>query len=287
MRLAALLALACALVGCAPEPQAPPKPKSLTRVTLNLNPSLTYGPLMIAKDEGFFADEGIDAELVSLDSNSALAALLSGKLDVLSTGVRSGVFNMILRGQPLQIVADKGHSVGGDCTSEAFVAPPEMAARIAERGTLRGERVAVVRGGVAEYLVARLLAHHKVSAKDVVMVNLPQGTPVTSRSKLDAIRYVGEPHLSSLLHDKAARVINTTEEVAPGHQSTVIVYGKRLLRDDVELGRRVMRAYLRGVRRYNEGKSERNVAIVSRYSKLPVEVVGKSCWVSVANDGTV
>jgi NitT/TauT family transport system substrate-binding protein len=282
----AVVAIALAFFACAKKVE-PPATKSLTRVTLNLNPSITYAPLMIAKDEGFFTDEGIDAELVSLDSNSALAAAVAGKLDVLSAGVRSGVFNMIRRGEPLQIVADKGHSTKGDCVQEAFVAPPAMAKRIAARGTLRGERLAVIRGGIAEYLIARLLDHYSLSNDDVVLVNLPQGSPVSSRSTLDAIRYVGEPHLSSLVADGAAAVVATPEEVAPGHQSTIIVYGKRLLRDDPDLGRRFMRAYLRGVRRFNEGKTERNLAIISRYTKLPPELIRASCWISIASDGRI
>jgi len=285
-----LLLIALALVACAKQPEQPAtsatKPQ-LTKVTLNLNPSLTYGPLMIAKAEGFFAAEGIDAEFASLDSNSALAATVAGKLDVLSAGVRSGVFNMIRRGEALQVVADKGHSQKTDCTAEAFVAPPAMAQRIAEKKSIRGERIALVRGGVAEYLIVRLLEHFDVTANDVVLVNLPQGAPVSSREQLDAIRYTSEPHLSSLVAGNAAKIIATTEEVAPGHQSTIIVYGKRLLRDDPELGRRFMRAYLRGVRRFNEGLTDRNVAIFSRYTKLPPEIIRKTCLTSIANDGRV
>lgn len=282
-----LLFVALALIACAKQPEQKTAAPQLTKVTLNLNPSMTYGPLMIAKDEGFFAAEGIDAELVSLDSNSALAAAVAGKLDVLSAGVRSGVFNMIRRGEPLQIVADKGHSAKTDCVQEAFVAPPATAERIAKSGTIRGERIAVFRGGIAEYLIARFIEKYELTNEDVVLVNLPQGAPVTSRDKLDAIRFVGEPNLSSLVADGAARIIATTEEVASGHQSTIIVYGKRMLRDDPELGRRFMRAYLRGVQRFNEGKTERNVAILSRYTKLPPEIIRKACWIAIANNGRV
>lgn len=277
---AVLIAMACS------REVSPPKQRD--HVTLNLNPSMTYAPLMIAKDEGFFAAEGIDAELVSLDSNSALAALTAGKLDVLSAGVRSGIFNMILKGVPIQIVADRSHSTPGPCAFDAFVAPTDMAKRIAAAGgSLRGERVAVVRGGTAEYLTEKLLERAHTSAADVVLVQMPQGSLVAGGGKIDAVRFIGEPHLSALVADGSTRIIATIEELAPGVEGTVLVYGKRLLRDDADLGRRVMRAYLRGVRRYNEGKTERNVAIIARYTKLPADVVRRSCWVSVANDGRV
>ncbi len=282
---ALLLVLATA---CAREPERVQQAASpRTRVTLNVNPSMTYAPLMIAKDEGFFAAEGIDAELVSLESNAALAALVAGKIDVLSCGVRSGLFNMILRGTPMHVVADKGHSRPG-CAAEAFVAPAAMARRIADAGgELRGERVAVVRGGVAEYLVARLLERRKLTLADVIAIPMPQGSPVSSRDRIEAVRYTGEPNLSALIAEGATSIVATTEEVEPGHQSAVLVYGKRLLRDDPLLGEKFMRAYLRGVRQYNQGKSERNVAIISRYTKLPAESIRASCWVAIADDGHV
>lgn len=257
------------------------------RVRLNVNPTLTYGPIMIASDEGYFAAEGIDAELVSLDSNSAVAAAASGGLDVLSAGVRSGVFNMILKGVPMQVVADKGYSKAGACASEAFIAPAQTARRIATTRTLRGERVALTRGGTIEFLSDRLLEHYKTAPTDVVIVQLPHGTAASSRDKVDAVRFASEPNLSSALAEGWAAAVATTEEVAPGHQTAILVYGKRLLRDDPELGRRFMRAYLRGVRRFNEGKTPRNVAILARHTRLPPDLIRRSCWITIAGDGRI
>ena len=281
-----LLLLFAAILGCSRKAETP-APHRLTPVSVNLNPSLTYAPIMIAKDEGFFADEGIDLQLASLDSNSGLAALVAGKLDVLSTGVRAGIFNMIRRGVPIAIVADKSHSSAHGCSAEAFAASPEMARRIAAKGSLRGERLAVVRGGVGEYLMAMLLERYKATEKDVVLVQMPQGSPITSGQELDAVRYLAEPHLSSMTAAGTVQRVATSDEVAPGHLSTVIVYGKRMLRDDPELGRRFMRAYLRGVRRFSEGKSDRNVAILARWTKMTPEEIRAACWFTAAQDGRV
>jgi NitT/TauT family transport system substrate-binding protein len=285
------IALLCVLLpvlpACARKQETTAKEAAprLTRVTLNVNPTISYAPLMIAKEEGFFAAEGIDAELVSLDSNGALAALVAGKIDVLSTGVRAGVFNMILAGRPIQVVADKGHS-SAKCSGEAFVAPAAMAERIAGRG-LRGERIAIVRGGIAEYVTERLLESRKVTVADVVAIPMPQGTHVSSRQQIEAVRYIGEPTLSVLLAEGATKLVATGQELAPGHQVSLLVYGKKLLRDDPELGRRFMRAYLRGVRQFNAGKTQRNMDIVGRFTKLPPETTRGACWVVIANDGRI
>ena len=266
-----------------PEEPAPAAASGRSKITLNFNPTMTYSPLMIARDEGYFDEEGIDVEMVSLDSNSALAALVAGKIDVLSSGVRSGVFNMIQRGETLQVVAGKGNQ-GDSCSPEAFIAPTAMAQRIAAAGgNLRGERVAIIRGGITEYLVEQLLAHQNLSVADVVAISMPHGAPASSRDKLEAVRYIGEPNLSLLLTEGSMSVVSTADQVAPRHQSTFVVYGKRLLQDDPELGRRFMRAYLRAVRQFNSGKSDRNVEILSRHTKLPPEILRQSCW-TVTND---
>lgn len=235
-----------------------------------------------------FAQEGIDVELVSLDSNSAVTAAAVGKLDVLSVGLRAGVFNLILKGVPLQIVADRGHSDAQHCSSDAFIAPIALKKQIeAAGGDLRGQRVATIRGGVMEYLTVRLLAMHGRTMNDVVMMQMPQGSAFSSRDALDAVRLVSDPTLSIGLSEGWAGVVATAERVAPGHQMAILVYGKRLLHDDPQLGRRFMRAYLRGVRRYSEGKTERNIAILSRYTKLPPELIRRACWITIANDGRI
>jgi NitT/TauT family transport system substrate-binding protein len=281
-------ALALLLLAAACSKPAPETARPLTKVTLNVNPTMTYAPLMIAKDEGFFAQEGIDARFVSLDPNSAVAAAATGQLDVLSAGIRSGVFNMMLKGVPLQIVADKGRSAARTCSAEAFIAPVAMARRIAANGgNPRGERLAFIRGGTAEFVTVRMLEQHGLKLADMEVVQLPQGTAATSHDNIDAIRYTTEPNLSDALAEGWASTVVETETVAPGHQTAVLLYGKRLLRDDPELGRRFMRAYLRGVRRYNEGKTDRNVAIVSRHTKLPPAILRRACWITIAPDGRI
>lgn len=276
------------LAGCDAERPVPSGKGGLTRLTLNVNPTLTYAPIMIAKDEGFFEQEGIDAELVSLDSNSAVTAATVGKIDVLSAGVRSGVFNMILRGLPLQVVADKGHSGPEECVADAFIAPLAAAARIEKAGgSLRGERVVLVRGGVMEFLTMKLLEWNQLQPEDVTILHLPQGSAASSRDEVDAVRLITEPNLSAALSEGWAKTIVSAQDVAPGHQLAMLLYGRRLLQDEPELGHRFMRAYLRGVRRYREGKTDRNVAILARHTKLPEEVIRRACWTAISGDGRI
>jgi NitT/TauT family transport system substrate-binding protein len=288
LQIAALLFL---LLGCTREqPVAPNAPKPLTKVRVNLNPTMTYAPFMIANDEGFFAEEGIEAELVRIDANSALVALTTGELDVMSGPIRSGLFNIMLRKAPVRIVADKGQlRPTDDCVLEAFGAPKKVYDRIqAAGGSVRGQKFALIRGGFTEFMIDKFLAQQKLTRKDVEFLQISPGDmTVSAKRQIEAIRYLQEPNLSNGLSKGLYQVVAAAESVAPGQQHGVTMYGKRLRLDDPELGRRFMRAYLRGVRRYNEGKTKRNVEIISRHTKLPLEIIQRSCWLPIASDGQV
>ena len=46
-----------------------------------------------------------------------------------------------------------------------------------------------------------------------------------------------------------------------------------------------MIAYLKGVRQYNQGKTDRNVEIIAKYTEMTPEEVKGSCWMSMRSDG--
>jgi NitT/TauT family transport system substrate-binding protein len=287
------IALAAVAVSCArdeePRPAQPlaQSPAKAT-VKINLNPNLGYAPIVIAMEEGFFADENVEISPQTIDSNQAMLAITTGDLDVLSSPVRAGLFNMMARGVNLQIVADRGHSRRDGCNAEAFLAPVATAERVARRGTFKGEKFALIRGGNTEYLIERVLETNGLTRADIELVQLPQGDMISSVGRrIDAIRYTVEPHLSRLVGEGTMKVVVEMEQIAPGNQLSVIVFGPRLLETEPEVGRRFIRAYLRGVRRYNEGKTDRNVAIIAKHTKLPQEMIRRACWQTMSSDGHI
>jgi NitT/TauT family transport system substrate-binding protein len=291
-RIAAACALALVLAACGREqtatPANAPAARKLTTVNANYNTNMGYAVFYIGKKEGFFEQEGIDLQLVPIEAQSSLIALTTGKIDVLGTPIRSGLFNVMTRGVDVQIVADRGHLDPVKCQAEAFTAPPDTAARVEKKG-FKGENFALIRGGNMEFQISQLLRQHGLTIADVNLMQLPQGGDyLTSQSKkLDAVRYMQEPNLSGALASGAVKVVARVDAASAGQPLAIVAYGKRLLRDDPELGRRFMRAYLRSVRRMNEGKTDRNVQLVSEGTKLPPEIVRRACWTSLADDGRI
>ena len=67
-----------------------------------------------------------------------------------------------------------------------------------------------------------------------------------------------EPEVTQALDSGAAEIWIPGHLIAPDFQSTFLLFGERLLERERDLGKRFMRAYLRGVERYlEEEKSPR------------------------------
>ena len=48
-----------------------------------------------------------------------------------------------------------------------------------------------------------------------------------------------------------------------------------------------MTAILQGIRQYNQGKTDRNVEIISKYTSQTPDLVRQACWQPMRDDGSV
>ena len=71
-------------------------------------------PIFIGVEKGFFKEFGIEPELVYFQAAQPIAtALAAGQLDVGATGLTAALYNIVLGGEQLWIVADKGREWPG------------------------------------------------------------------------------------------------------------------------------------------------------------------------------
>ena len=66
-----------------------------------------------------------------------------------------------------------------------------------------------------------------------------------------------------------------------------MTFGKHLVVDDREAGARFLAGYLKGVRQYNEGKTERNLQIIAEATGESIDLLKAACWVPVRADGSI
>jgi len=138
------------------------------RVIRNLH--LSHGPLLLAEEAGYFAEEGLKIEFVDMSrGEESLIALLSGEVDVLPGPLHPGLLTAIARGGDVRIVAG-GNSLGPGCTYHAIVLRPGLTREAAQR---RIRRLDASRDGSTRYLAGRLLATRGIDIDTLDTIKLP------------------------------------------------------------------------------------------------------------------
>lgn len=258
---------------------------------VSLSRYFANAPLLIAREEGFFADEGLDVEFVDhVGSASQLApALAQGRVDVVASGVTTGILNAIGHGERIRLVADRGSYTPHGCSSSAVVARRGLLEPGRELGAedVRGRRFATSSPSSGSvYVIEALLDSLGLTLEDVETDYVPSVGQLDALNN-GAVDFVPaiEPHLTKLVA-AGHRIAMPDERILPGFHSGAIMFGRRPL-EDRDAGRRFARAYLRAVRQYNEGKTERNVEVLSRATRLDPATVRAICWPPLRADGRI
>ena len=276
-----LLIIACLALGCESDTGEAELIKLSVAFTLNL----TMAPVFITHAEGFFEEQGLDVELVGIESAAtALPALLQGRLDVLPGPLSPSFFNAITRGGRLRLVGDKGTFMADDCFHQALV----VSAKTIERGepiVLR--RVGTAKDPFFQFFVERALLENGFDPADIELVHVPQAAEYDAivAGRLDAAM-IGEPWLTRILK-KGGVVWTPTNELLDGYNYSAFVFGPRLLDQDPELGERFAVAMLKGIRRYNEGKTARNLEILGDALGHDPDELRDVCWPAMRDDGQI
>jgi ABC-type nitrate/sulfonate/bicarbonate transport system substrate-binding protein len=252
----------------------------------------SYGPFFIAQEEGFFAEEGLAVEFVKFDSGAQMIpSLEQGQIDAAATGPSIGFFNAIARNGDMKIVADKGNLDPAGCTYMALLAAPDWVSANPNPGAdaLRGRKISIDTSNFEAFMFeTKVLAPLGLTLKDLTAESIP------SPSLLDAAQNhsvdfvsIGDPWIVRLTDTGNMAVWKPYQELAPNMQFGILVYGKNFLVEKPDVGVKLMTAYLKAVRRYNEGKTDRNIEIMAQYTKLDPELLKRACWPPMQNDGSV
>lgn len=275
---------------CTPSGIAQPLPEPIT-LKMQLVPFLGSAPFFIGEEEGFFTEQGLQIKFVKMvRSADGIPALVQGKLDVLYGSVSTGFLNAIARNAKIKFVADKGYLSPAVCTYEALLVRRVL---IEERkldnlAQIRGRRIAMNPVSNKAYFMEKLINTVGLSLDDIKIVDIP--TPVMPEAlEKGTIDFVSttEPWVTQILQAGHAVLWMPFQKVMPDFQNAAILYGPTLLEKNPEAGRRLMMAYLKAVRQYNQGKTERNLKIMAKHTGLDQELLKKCCWPSLRNNGQI
>lgn len=123
-----------------------------------------YGPFYIARDKGFFKDEGVDVELTVMeDTPIKMGALMAGQIDLVASTVDE--FPIYMKpGKMLHYILAVDNSKGGD----GVVANKD----ITSIQGLKGKKVAFEQGSVSQFFLNALLKDAGMTQDDIEAVNM-------------------------------------------------------------------------------------------------------------------
>jgi len=149
-------------------------------------------PLFIGVEKGFFKEFGIEPELVFFQAAAPIAtALATGQVDVGATGVTAALYNIVLGGEQMWIVADKGREWPGYPLTGIVVQKELYDGGLRGIADLRSKRIGITTlGSTFHYHLGNVLEKAGLTLADVRVVPLqtmPAAIEALRGKQVDAI----------------------------------------------------------------------------------------------------
>ncbi|MBI4320644.1 MAG: ABC transporter substrate-binding protein [Chloroflexi bacterium] len=249
-------------VSQAPKPAEPKAkeqpPKALSKVKVGIFRSLSDAGLYIAAEKGYFREEGIDIEFVEFDGIAKIIpALAAGQLDVGTGSAGAGVYNAFKRDLPIKIVADKATPAPGRGYQGLIVRKDIWdSGAFKDYKDLKGKTVAVTsigQGAGSEGMIDRALKKGGLTLRDIdaVSITYTDINAALAGKKIDVALQM-EPYLTQALEMGVAVRFKNADDFYPNQQTAVLLYAPHFSQSNIDVAKRFMVGYLRGVRYYND-----------------------------------
>jgi NitT/TauT family transport system substrate-binding protein len=263
------------------------------KLKVGLNPYTSYSPLFIAQEEGFFTEQGLEVEFVPFTTGSdasSIPLLEQRQLDAVGQGPVAGLFNAIAVSNDIKIIVDRGYLAEGGCTYIAMLAKPDW---IAANSTLtldgiKGLRASIDPKNFSAYMFEKVLSPAGIKLTDLVTGDIPPAN-LMAAVETGAVDFIstGEPWITRLTDTKKMAIWLEYQHIAPDMQYGFMIFGPSLLVDRPEIGKKFITAYVKAIRQYNLGKTDRNIEIIAKYTKLEPDLLKRTCLPTMRPSGRV
>jgi len=265
-----------------------------TKIKLSTVQSIGSVVTYIAQDKGYFKAEGLDVDIVLVNSAAQAVALLAqGELQVVEGGVSIGFFNALEKGMPMIMTSDRVSSPIG----HKLIVRSDLKGKINKVADLKGKNVGTnAIASVTTYELGKLLAKHGLSLKDVELKQLgfPQMSPAMKNGALDAT--VNIPPFASAMEeaDDGFTIARVDDEVEPSPMTIAASFvNTDWIKKDKDAVRRFFVAYMRATRdyclAYHNGPNRKEVMEIAFKNGLErsLEDIDKTEWTGRSMTGVV
>jgi NitT/TauT family transport system substrate-binding protein len=246
------------------------------QVKIGISRTISDAGYYMADAMGFFRDEGIDVSITGFNSAAQMIAPLgTGELDVGGGTVSAGFYNAVGRGILMKIVADQASIKPGYGYSSLMVRKDLVdSGRYKSFADLKGMKVAIGAPGTGTASAlneALKKGGLKYSDVDVVYIGFPEHLPTYKNKGIDA-SITNEPTMTRAIEDGVAVRVAGNDITYPDQQTAVTFYADNFIRNRRDVAERFMRAYLRGVRMYNDALRDGRLAGPRANEVIPILV---------------
>lgn len=279
-------ALSCAPLEVAPQaavegeqPAAATPAAELTKVTMGYVPASIFAPVFVAKEKGYFAEQGIDMNLEPLPGGSDMVLLTaSGDFDAGIGGTGPAFFNAVASGLPIKVIAP-GHQEGSPVATPLMISKANCeSGAITSVADLKGKKVSVNARGATEYWLAQALGTAGLTLDDIQLETLPFPDAVAALQSgaIDAAM-VGEPLATKAEQDGIA-VRLLSDFPVQNMQPTMIFANQKWLEENPQLATGLVTAYLKAARDLTNGGFDdpATLAIIEQYTNVPADLIKES-----------
>jgi NitT/TauT family transport system substrate-binding protein len=255
-----------------------------------VNNAAIYAPIYIAKEKGYFAEQGLDVSLESQPNGSDMVALTAtGDFDIGFGGVGPAFWNAMDLGLPLKVIAP-GHAEGNPVATPLMISKAACeSGAIKSVADLKGKKVSVNGRGATEYWLSQALGTAGLTLADIELQTLqfPDAVAALQAGALDAAM-VGEPVATSA-EQQGIAVRLLTDFPVQDIQPTAVYANQSFLDENPEAAAGFVTAYLKAAREVNANgfKDPTIAAIIEQYTGVPVALISQAVSPVYAVDGQI
>ena len=212
-------------------------------------------PIFVGVEKGFFKEFGIEPELVFFQAAAPIAtALAAGQVEVGATGLTAALYNIVLQGEKLWVVADKGREWPG-YPLVGIVVQKELWNKGEVRSVkdLKGRRIGLTTlGSTFHFHLGNILEREGLRLADVKVIPLqamPSTVEALKGKQVDAIM-VPQPFPGTTEAQGFGKILAWAGDLYPWQIATVF-YAKGFAADR-EKAMDFMKGYVKASRYYHD-----------------------------------
>ncbi|KAB0663892.1 ABC transporter substrate-binding protein [Oryzomonas japonica] len=255
---------------------------NLPKLRVGYVPEPAHGLYFVAKEKGYFKEEGVDVELFQFGSASeGIAALKAEKLDVGTFGTTAPLL-FISKGSDFTFFG--GMMIGG----QAIVTRPDRLAELAGKNlkVYKGKKIGLVKLSTGDVIFKGALKKAGIDwKKDITFVELGSATAVVEAIKKGSVDagLLWPPHFSLAEKNSGLKVAHYLEEYYPKYTCCRIVAPTAKLNADKDTYRRFLAALIRAYRFYKTNPEE-TVRIYTKSLKIDEGIVRNETYVKKVSE---